>query len=65
MNIIQVIRNWRNRSIDPVKHCNVYKSVGCAHIDGMLCNMRTCNVKVVVSIEPQKINEVERTGRYE
>lgn len=28
---------------DPVKHCPVYKSEGCAHVDGMFCNMSTCS----------------------
>jgi hypothetical protein len=28
--------------IDPVKHCDLYKDEGCAHVDGFLCDMRTC-----------------------
>jgi hypothetical protein len=28
---------------DPVKHCNVYKKYGCAHVDGALCDVRTCD----------------------
>lgn len=50
---------------DPVRHCNVYKTVGCAHVDGMLCNMKTCDVKVSVQITPESKAEVLRTGRYE
>lgn len=30
---------------DPVKHCEVYKKDGCAHVDGPLCNMNTCNAR--------------------
>lgn len=29
---------------DPMKHCEVYKSKGCSHIDGMLCDMRKCKI---------------------
>ena len=32
------------RKDDPVKHCDVYKKEGCAHVDGMLCNMKTCDI---------------------
>lgn len=31
---------------DPVKHCKVYKQHGCAHVDGHLCDMRTCEIQV-------------------
>lgn len=31
---------------DPVKHCNVYKRVGCSHVDGPLCNMKSCDIVV-------------------
>jgi len=29
---------------DPVKHCEVFKTIGCAHIDGMFCNMDNCPI---------------------
>jgi len=29
---------------DPVKSCQVYKSEGCTHVGGMLCNMGTCSI---------------------
>lgn len=28
---------------DPVESCQVYKDVGCVHVDGMLCQMDTCS----------------------
>ena len=28
--------------LDPVKHCKTYNSVGCAHVDGIGCDMETC-----------------------
>lgn len=41
---------------DPVKHCQIYKTVGCVHVDGMLCDMRTCNAKLDVTITVDKID---------
>ena len=32
---------------DPVKNCAVYKDIDngrCAHVDGFLCDMKTCNI---------------------
>lgn len=29
---------------DPVKSCDVYKKEGCAHVDGPLCSMKTCEI---------------------
>ena len=40
---------------DPVKHCNVYKLVGCAHVDGALCNMKTCEIITKATVTPNKI----------
>jgi len=31
------------KSKDPVKDCNTYKTEGCAHVDGMLCEVETCS----------------------
>ena len=28
---------------DPVKDCEIYKTAGCVHVDGMLCNIDECN----------------------
>jgi hypothetical protein len=44
---------------DPVKHCHVHKTVGCSHVDGPLCDVRTCDVKVAVFITPNKMSTVE------
>ena len=30
---------------DPVWGCEVYRTDGCAHVDGFLCNMNTCNIR--------------------
>jgi len=43
---------------DPVYHCRVYKLVGCAFVDGMLCDMRTCNIKVDLTVTPFTLSEV-------
>lgn len=29
---------------DPVKHCPVYREIGCSHVDGFLCDMRDCQI---------------------
>ncbi len=39
-------------SQDPVRHCKVFKLVGCAHVDGPLCDMRTCTIEVGAVIRP-------------
>lgn len=45
---------------DPVRHCNVYKTVGCAHVDGPLCHMQTCDIAVDAQITPRLIYPIER-----
>ena len=34
-----------NRKNDPVQFCEVYKEDGCSHVDGPLCDMRTCSLR--------------------
>lgn len=29
-------------SKDPLKYCSLYKDKGCCHVDGFLCNVKTC-----------------------
>lgn len=29
---------------DPVKHCKLYKEIGCSHVDGMLCDFPKCSM---------------------
>jgi len=31
---------------DPIKHCDLYKDEGCAHVDGLLCNVETCKERM-------------------
>ena len=35
---------------DPVKTCKVYKTTGCSHVDGMLCNPNTCRDKLELDL---------------
>jgi hypothetical protein len=37
---------------DPVKHCSVYKEIGCAHVDGYLCDYPDCSI-----LKDYKMNE--------
>ncbi len=41
---------------DPVKNCMVYQADGCAHVDGMLCNMLTCPITYVSPIDNKVIS---------
>ena len=29
---------------DPITYCSVYKEIGCAHVDGYLCEVETCPI---------------------
>jgi hypothetical protein len=44
MKIIQIIKRLFDDPADPVRHCDVYKAEGCAHVDGFLCDMKTCGI---------------------
>ena len=63
LKIVEWLLPWSKD--DPARHCAVYKTVGCAHVDGMLCNMKTCDVQVTIKVTPGGTQEVLRTGRYE
>lgn len=63
MSIIKVLKDWRKQ--DPVRYCKVYRAVGCAHVDGMLCNMKTCDVVVHLALMPNVAKEVDHSERYE
>jgi len=41
MNIFKRIYELMNRN-DPVKCCEIYKTIGCSHVDGLICDMKTC-----------------------
>ena len=30
---------------DPVLHCEVFNYIGCAHVDGMLCDFPECSMR--------------------
>lgn len=50
---------------DPVKHCMVYKTHGCAHVDGYLCDMRTCKIKVTATSKTDPNNVIWMTESNE
>lgn len=52
-NVLNWIKNINSN--DPVYKCRVYKNKGCSHIDGYLCNIKTCNI-----LEDYKIRELEQ-----
>ena len=57
MRILFKIFNWfkSQKENDPVYKCLVYKRHGCPHIDGYLCDMKTCNI-----LEDYKMRETEQ-----
>jgi hypothetical protein len=40
-----LVASMLNRKNDPVRFCEVYKESGCCHVDGPLCDMRTCSLR--------------------
>ena len=44
--MLQKILDWFKslRSNDPVYSCIVYKRHGCSHVDGILCDIKTCDI---------------------
>jgi len=46
--ILLILGTWmwcRARANDPVYNCKRYVKVGCPHVDGMACDMKTCSIK--------------------
>ena len=42
----RIIENLENSlRNDPVKRCEVYRGIGCTHVDGYLCDMETCDIR--------------------
>tara|TARA_Y100000310_G_scaffold331295_1_gene404596 strand:- start:483 stop:629 length:147 start_codon:yes stop_codon:yes gene_type:complete len=39
--MLKLITKLKN---DPVYNCDVYKKIGCGHVDGFLCKMKTCEI---------------------
>ena len=37
----KVIVKWKCTP-DPIKRCKIYKTTGCTHVDGYLCNISEC-----------------------
>lgn len=46
MGIFKRVAEWFRlvRGRDPVLSCRAYKEMGCAHVDGLFCDMATCNI---------------------
>ena len=41
--LIEILEN--SLLSDPVRYCEVYRDIGCTHVDGYLCDMRTCDIR--------------------
>ena len=55
--MLQKILGWFKslRNNDPVYSCTVYKRHGCSHLDGVLCDIKTCNI-----LKEYKLRELEQ-----
>ena len=42
---------------DPVKHCPVYKEIGCSHVDGYLCDFPDCCIMKDYQMNKQDIQQ--------
>lgn len=41
--LLRVYKHFKRKYFpDPAHYCDVYKEEGCAHVDGFLCAMDTC-----------------------
>lgn len=48
--LLKTFKTWLLLAIvgpeqDPVRHCPVYRNIGCCHVDGYLCELNTCSIK--------------------
>lgn len=41
----KIARKHNFGKYDPTKHCEVYKEIGCSHVDGFLCHFETCHLR--------------------
>lgn len=48
MNLFNKIKELFNS--DPVYNCKVYTKIGCSHVDGLLCDFKTCSLRLEESI---------------
>jgi hypothetical protein len=51
---------WVHRN-DPVHKCVVYRTEGCAHVDGILCSYPVCGILDGYLEKKQKEKDVEQT----
>ena len=45
-----ILMNKFKRSNDPIHWCKVYKTRGCSHVDGFLCDPLTCRDKLELDL---------------
>jgi len=43
---------------DPIKHCQVYKEIGCAHVDGYLCDFPDCSIMKEYIMKEHTMNDL-------
>ena len=45
---------------DPVKYCEVFKKLGCSHVDGYLCDFPKCSVLLDYREERERSYKIKR-----
>lgn len=54
-----------SRKNDPVYSCIVFKQSGCSHVDGMLCDFETCDMRKEAEIfELEQQLDIPHNLRY-
>lgn len=43
--------------LDPCRDCELYKEEGCAHVDGYLCKVETCEILKMWLLEKENLIE--------
>lgn len=44
---------------DPIKHCRVHKEIGCAHVDGYLCDFPECSIMKEYTMRDVEVGQID------
>ena len=42
--MFKFLKNFIDKLKDPVYSCDLYKEIGCSHVDGILCDYPECSM---------------------
>jgi hypothetical protein len=67
-NIRKFFTEWKNiYKNDPIKKCDLYKNIGCSHVDGYLCDFPNCTMNKEYLVEKELFdleNELDIPHQY-